>query len=531
MADSLGGGTITGRARLLYFALVPAIAAAVLLLGAAALRTSLQIEQVRRQIVFDATSSLVDARVDRLEKNIIAQDNVVAASVDVGALPTIARTWLPTAARETPTVRAVVVMDLSGEDEVLAFVSRQLGPEDDAFRRLLVARLVRQMDLLSDPAEQLRHLHYVAGTESYLLSYWQRSHQGRQYLVVAWHDVAKIVDELMPQLYRDLERNSRTNVVDEAGRILYGQPIPAGNLSVGFPFPTTLYKWRVNAALTSAEGLEHQAERQRLVQLGVVGLALLIAVVGTVIVVRASIQERRLAQAKSDFVANVSHELKTPLASVRMFSELLSSGRVASEAKRDEYLQIITGESERLSNLIDNVLDFAKLERGKDAYDYHPGDAADVVAHAVDVQRYRADRQEIELKLDAESAPLVFDSRAVELAVINIVDNALKYAKGTESVDVSVRPVDEDEGGGVLIRVADEGPGIDAAEQPTIFERFVRGRDARDRHIRGSGIGLALVKHIADSHGGTINVTSPWTDDGKGAVFELYLPPRPPGVK
>jgi two-component system phosphate regulon sensor histidine kinase PhoR len=385
--------------------------------------------------------------------------------------------------------------------------------------------MLGEMDL-AEPRDQLRHLHHVVDDDNYLISYWQRDHRDGRYLVVAWHDVPRLVHEIMPALYRDLDRSSRMNVIDEQGRILYGPPIQAGSFTVGLKFPTTLYNWRLQVALTSAEGLTQRAVRQRLVQLGVVGLAVLIAVVGTFIVVRASVQERRLAALKSDFVANVSHELKTPLASVRMFAELLTTGRVASDDKRKEYLQIILGESERLSNLIDNVLDFAKVERGKEAYEFREGDLGDVVTRAVDMQRYRAERQDIELTVEVENTPAVFDSRALELAVVNMIDNAFKYAKGTEEVRVTVQPVPDDEGGGAKVRVVDEGPGIQEDEQQVIFDRFVRGRDAKDRHVRGSGIGLALVKHIADSHGGEVRVESP-VQDGRGTAFELRIPPKP----
>src|SRR5829696_2003416 len=181
------------RERLLYFALVPAIVVAVLVLGGVALRTTLQIEKARQQTVFDATLTLADERVDRLDKLIIAQDNVVIAHVDLGSVESIALRWRPTAARETPTVRAILVLDMDHDDhDVLAFASRGPALEDDAFRRMLLTRLLSQMNV-SGPTDELRHLHYVIDrypaieSQSLLLSYWQRTYQGRRYLIVAWH--------------------------------------------------------------------------------------------------------------------------------------------------------------------------------------------------------------------------------------------------------------------------------------------------------------------------------------------------------
>lgn len=522
--SKVGRDRAAPRERVLYFMLVPSICVAVLLLGAAALSATLKIERARQQTVFDATWSLAEERVDRLDKMIIAQDNAVTASVNIGALSAIAERWLPTARRETPTVRAILVLDLMHPDmEVHAFVSRQPGYEDDAFRRLLIQRMIPKMNLTA-PLQQLNHLHQVIEDQSYLLSYWQRVQSGRRFLVVAWHDVSRLVNEVMPRVYRDLDRNSRMNVIDQKGKILYGPPIQAGGFTVGLRFPTTLYSWRLQVALTSAEGLAQKAVRQRLVQLGVVGLAMLIAVVGVVMLARASVQERRLASLKSDFVANVSHELKTPLASVRMFGEMLLTGRVANDEKRRKYLQIIVGESERLTSLIDNVLDFAKVERGKVAYSFSEGDVAEAVKHAVELLRYRAEGQGVELLIETESIRLKFDGRAIELAVINLVDNALKYASSGKMVTVRVQAIAEHGLDGGLIRVEDNGPGVAAEEQAHIFDRFVRGRAANEAHARGSGIGLALVKHIAESHGGHVRLESPGDERDCGCVFEIYIP-------
>ncbi len=516
------------RERQLYFVLVPAIVIAILLLGAVALRTTLRIERATQQTVMDATWSLADERVDRLDKMIIAQDNAVDASVDVAALETLATRWLPTAVRETPTVRAVLVLDAqSPEREVRAFVSRRPGPEDDAFRRLLVSRLITGMEL-SEDVEQLRHLHQTLDERNYLVSYWQRSGGGRRHLIVVWHYVEKLVLEVMPQLYGDVDRTSRVNVVDQNGRILFGEPLRGTGPTVGLQFPTTLYGWRLNVALTSAETLAEQAIRQRYLQLTVVGLAMLIAIAGIVIIVRATVAERRLAGLRSEFVANVSHELKTPLASVRMFGEMLLTGRVPSDDKRREYLQIIVGESERLTNLIDNVLDFAKVEGGRDAYEFADCDLSEVATRAVDLLRYRAEREGVALRADVEAAPVMVDARAVELALINLIDNALKYAKGTDRVAVVVRST---AAGGAVLTVSDEGPGIDPEDQQRIFDRFVRGRGAQAMHVRGSGIGLSLVKHIAESHGGEVTLTSPARTTGNGTVFEILFPAVPPNAK
>jgi two-component system phosphate regulon sensor histidine kinase PhoR len=292
-----------------------------------------------------------------------------------------------------------------------------------------------------------------------------------------------------------------------------------GDFTVGRPFPTTLYNWRLQVTLTSAQELGARVERRRLLEMLMVGLSCVVVIAGMGVVIVAAERERRLSALKSDFVANVSHELKTPLSLVRMFGELLLSGRVASDDKRREYLQIIVNESERLSALIENVLDFAKFERGKSAFEFHEGDVGQAVARAVDVYRYRAEREGVDVEVTVGSGlpSAMFDERALELLLMNLLDNALKYAKDGKRVTVDVRQG----GAGLEIRVIDQGPGIPTGERRRIFDRFVRGSAGTEKQVRGSGIGLALVKHIAESHGGKAWVES---DVGQGATFVVTIP-------
>jgi two-component system, OmpR family, phosphate regulon sensor histidine kinase PhoR len=179
-------------------------------------------------------------------------------------------------------------------------------------------------------------------------------------------------------------------------------------------------------------------------------------------------------------------------------------------------------ESERLSNLIENVLDFAKVERGRDAYDFAEGDVGEAVAKAANVYRYRAEREAVKLVVEiAPQLPLArIDERAIQLAIINLVDNALKYAPNGDVITVRAT----EEHGTIFVRVIDRGPGVPLEDRERIFERFVRGsRDGASARVRGSGIGLALVKHIAESHGGEAMVES---SASTGATFTFTIPAR-----
>ena len=184
------------------------------------------------------------------------------------------------------------------------------------------------------------------------------------------------------------------------------------------------------------------------------------------------------------------------------------------------------------------MLDFARVERGRGAYELAVGDVGAVVSRAAQLLRYRAEREHVRLEVDVSSdlSECRIDDRALQLAVINLIDNAIKYGRanhGDEAESV-VRVSVEQSGGSVVIRVTDDGPGIAKAERERIFERFVRGQAAKTGEagmpIRGSGIGLALVRHIAESHGGTASVESDVASPrsggpGKsGSTFVLTIP-------
>ena len=532
------------RERLKQFVLLPLVVVAVVVLAYFTFRTTLQIDSLRQQSVLEATLALATEKANRVDRQIIDQDNVVVAVADPARIEVLGERWLPTAQRETPSVRAILVLDES--HTVLAFASRATGAlaDEEGFRRLLVERMLGDMELGQQGPDELRHLHREYDKQSYLLSYWQRVHEGRRYLVVAWHDIGRIVRETLPMMYADppspgvapapppRSAASRVNVVDEEGRIIYGPPLRSGEFTVGVRFPTTLYNWRVQVSPVRGEELASRVQNRRLLEITMVTLSCIVVVIGAFVIVLVSEKERRISALKSEFVANVSHELKTPLALVRMFAEMLQSGRVASDAKKKEYLDIIVRESERLSALIENVLDFARLERGRGSYEFTEGDVGDAVLRAANVYRYRAEREGAKLVLDVEPSLLHarIDERAIQLAVTNLVDNALKYAPGGE---ITVRASSHQ--GGIRIDVKDQGPGIAPEDQSRIFERFIRVSGSRDEKaeksrspVRGSGIGLALVKHIAESHGGRAWVES---ELGHGSTFTLTIPAAGRGTR
>ena len=255
------------------------------------------------------------------------------------------------------------------------------------------------------------------------------------------------------------------------------------------------------------------------------GLAVTILVfgllfLGVFLLLRVTAREVDLAQSKSAFVSNVSHELKTPLALIRLFAETLQSGRVKNPEKVQEYYRIINTESVRLTHLINNILDFSAIEAGRKDYNFEACDVSQVVADVVKNYSFSLENAGFEVKTNfAENLPLIkIDCDAINQAVINLLNNAAKYSHNEKFVEVAIERRSEN----IAIEITDHGIGIALEEQSKIFEDFYRVGGSNDVHnVKGSGLGLSLVKHITEAHGGRVSVNSVLH---RGSTFTILLP-------
>jgi len=230
-------------------------------------------------------------------------------------------------------------------------------------------------------------------------------------------------------------------------------------------------------------------------------------------------REVQMAEMRSQFVSSVSHELKTPLTAIRMFAETLRLGRSKDLETQKEYLDTIVNESERLTRLLNNVLDFSKIEQGKRIYRPETASLSEIIQTAARAMEYPLSQQGFKLHVQAdEGLPEVrVDRDAIEQAILNLLHNAMKYSG--ESRDIELRLQRKD--GHALIQVVDRGVGIDPREKERIFEKFYRIPSEENKRLPGTGLGLTLVSHIAKAHGGHIEVESA---PGRGSTFSIYLP-------
>jgi signal transduction histidine kinase len=240
-------------------------------------------------------------------------------------------------------------------------------------------------------------------------------------------------------------------------------------------------------------------------------------------------RQARLSEMKSNFVSSVSHELRAPIAAVRLMAESLDAGRISDDVKKRDYFRLIVQECRRLSSLVENVLDFSRIDQGHKQYTFEPVDLGALVQQTTALMEPCAAEQQVRLELTAplpEAASLqpCWDGEAIRQALVNLLDNAIKHSPAGATVTVEVEVAEDC----VRLWVEDQGEGIPAGEQARIFELFYRRGSELRRETKGVGIGLSIVKHIAEAHGGRVIVES---TVGHGSRFALELPLVPPVAK
>ena len=290
-----------------------------------------------------------------------------------------------------------------------------------------------------------------------------------------------------------------------------GVPEVERNLEGAFPQLTLAIKVRG----TTLEAIGQRFSRASFLTLGAISLLL----AGGIVMTHHSVaKEVALARLKSDFVSNVSHELRTPLSLIRLYAETLEMGRI-SISKQSQYYQIICKESERLTSLINNILDFSRIEAGRKEYDFRDTDIRELVRSTLESYRYQIEQNGFIFEEQiAEDVPeLQIDREAIARSLLNLVNNALKYSQDEKYIGVNLYR----HNGSVRLEVIDHGIGIPDPEQQKIFEKFYRVGNPLVHNTKGSGLGLSLVKHIARAHGGDVSVDS---QPGRGSKFTIVLP-------
>lgn len=335
-------------------------------------------------------------------------------------------------------------------------------------------------------------------------------------------DQNSITDEVKASILKNLNSAQHTGWVirDKEGiPILESVDWETGSINAQTNFKGNFPDWQLELSQQDPRLFESFLTSRRGIYFLIFLLIGGILIFGLILTVRTVSRELELARMKSDFVSTISHEFKSPLTSIRQLAEMLQMGRVPSEDRRQKYYDVLVEQSERLTHLTDNILSFAKMEEGKKDFVFENLDIQTLLEDIVSAFQDRVSHENFTLDLIVKgSLPnLTADGAALTQAINNLIDNAIKYSGETIKANVYASAEVND----LVIAVEDFGLGIKSEEVDKIFDRFYRGGDELTRTVKGSGLGLTLVKQIVESHKGTVSVKS---EPGQGSTFTIKLP-------
>jgi signal transduction histidine kinase len=335
-------------------------------------------------------------------------------------------------------------------------------------------------------------------------------------------DLNIIRNQMIKEMLEDLSKDSGLDfkIIDEKDQNITSDKdeLESGE-SLALAFRIFPLPWKLLISHPEIKSLEKTARREIFFYGFLLTVIVALMLFGAVMIARDISRESETNRLKTEFVNNISHELKTPLTLIRLYGETLQrKENLTNEEKKDCY-EIITKESERLSHLINNVLDFSRIEMGRKEFDFRKGYLQDVIIDTLESYRYHLEKKgfTIHCDIDRNIPEMNFDSEAIASVLINLLSNAMKFSPKEKEVTVNLFM----DNGNALLQVADRGIGISKKEIPKIFERFYQSENKVASEARGSGLGLTLVKHIIEAHRGTIEVES---EIGKGSRFMVRIP-------
>lgn len=335
-------------------------------------------------------------------------------------------------------------------------------------------------------------------------------------------DLNSLKKQILPKVLEDLTKDSGLifQIVNEDGQ----------NISTGIEEPTSEdflilsshifpLPWKLLVSHPDIIALERTALKENFFYGVLLAFIVALMLFGAVLMMRDISRETETTRLKTEFVHNISHELKTPLTLIRLWGETLQTKKNLTQEQKKESYEIITKESERLSHMINNVLDFSRIEMGRKEFNFKKGNLSEVVLNTVESYRYHFEKKGFTFQTDIVSdlPEMNFDGEAVASVLVNLLSNAVKFSPKKREVTVKLFRDD----GNAVLQVADKGIGISQNEVSKIFKRFYRSKNNVVSESGGSGLGLTLVKHIVDAHGGRVEVES---QPGKGSIFSVILP-------
>jgi signal transduction histidine kinase len=327
-------------------------------------------------------------------------------------------------------------------------------------------------------------------------------------------------DDVLSEIIENIQFGENTNLVisNLSGQVLLGNKDQAAPLpTITEFFEDNFPPWRIElfAGKTGGLGL---IELKNSYYFWTILTLIIVLIFGAFLIVRTISHEVEILKIKSDFVSSVSHEFKTPLTSIKALAERLKEGKVKDQSKAEQYFSVISQDTEKLTRLVKNILDFSKTEEGKKEYEFTETDVAQFIAQQI--ENFRKNEIQSGAKIHAhipKNIPHLFvDRDALSQAIINLLDNASKFSPDKKEIYVNLKTDAEN----VIVEVKDQGIGIPHDEINKIFDKFYQGKSTLRHSVTGTGLGLTLARHIVEAHGGRISVES---KVGQGSTFSLIF--------
>lgn len=497
-----------------------AIASGIILFSTIAMGVLMVRYVAEKETVLEASLMQSNARLgyqtlERMEQRILEQDRLLYNYLAAATIGDVVTQLNANAATRAPLVKEIYLVDMQS---AILYPTEGLGNWARFYKR----KVLPEIQLERIPLLSVHHLHTAIDFRYYLFSFlkFRVPDSDKEYMLVMEFDL-KNLDLFFAPYLQDLAKTCHVCVRDYENNVIYGIPFQVSRKYFAEQrFPATFYKWLLQLAPRNAGDIQREAENRQRLNLVLLASNLALILSAWILVFLGRREEIRLTRVKEEFIRNVSHELKTPLALIKMFSEILVMGRGRDEGTRQEYLAIIFAEAERMTFLINNVLDFSNLEQGLQKFCFESLQLGEVVKRHLDAFDYRMKKEKVELLLEEDLAlPTIRgDRNAIALILLNLLDNAIKYG-GEKAKRIHIRIFAGD--GHVCLRVQDNGIGMLPEEIPHVFEKFYRSDIIAVRKVRGSGIGLSLVKYLVDAHQGHIEVES---TPGEGTSFTIHFP-------
>jgi signal transduction histidine kinase len=433
--------------------------------------------------------------------------SLIETDLREGRAPEIERAYQALKERPSPYLKALNFTE---------FLKRDVVPEIK--ERMGVSALRGSVQLQPDHLLANRDEGYCLVSYTALPNFDERS----MYCGGFCWDLELLKKEILPGIFGKISKETGL-ALENVEENRPGTPAAAGGTtaedSLLLPYRQFPLPWRLLVIQPQLDELERTARRENFLYGTLLAFIVVLMLLGAFLMGRDISREAETTRLKTEFVHNISHELKTPLTLIRLYGETLQRKENLTDEQRRESYEIITKESERLSHLINNVLDFSRIDMGRKEFSFTKGSLSRVVQETLDSYRYHLEKKGFEVR--EEIAPdlpeMMFDREAVASALINLLSNSMKFSP--ERKEVTVRLFRRN--GLAVIQVEDKGIGICREDLAGIFQRFYRAKSSLVSETRGSGLGLTLVKHTAEAHGGSVEVES---EPGKGSVFSIILP-------